>query len=101
VAVRIPDSSAVREQGEHGVCNHLLIIVRETFAPDVDTAQYPPFFVLKSVHNIVIESFWHWLRQKTGINLKDYILRGREDGTFQSNVNFHRCVFIHFLYYNY
>jgi hypothetical protein len=64
-------------------------VLRERFTPDVDPALYPPFVILKSVHNVVIEAFWHWLHEKTGRNLKDFILRGKQDGIFQPNVKFH------------
>jgi len=47
---------------------------------------YPSFVILKSVHNVVI--FWHWLCEKTGSNLKDFILCGKQDSISQPNVNF-------------
>lgn len=70
------------------------------FTPDIDPALYPPFVVLKSVHNVVIEAFWHWLHEKTGRNLKDFILRGKQDGIFQANVNFHWYTSLYTLNYH-
>lgn len=58
--------------------------------PDVDLQIYPPYMILKSVHNTVIEGFWKWLRDKTGHNLKEHILRGKVDGIFNPNVPWHR-----------
>jgi len=61
----------------------------DLFAPDIDTAIYPSFIFLKSIHNIVIEAFWHWLCKKVGYNLKDYILQGKHNHIFQPQVQFH------------
>ena len=36
-----------------------VLLLREKFTPDVDPTLYPPFVILKSVHNVVIEAFWH------------------------------------------
>ncbi|KAJ7099174.1 hypothetical protein C8R44DRAFT_747860 [Mycena epipterygia] len=54
-------------------------VIGETFAPDIDPAVYPSTAFLKSVHNTVIEAFWHWLRDKWGINMREHILHGKNE----------------------
>lgn len=65
----------------------------EVFAPDIDPEVYWPCALLKSVHNTVIEAFWRWLREKTGINMKTHILRGKEEHIFNPNVPLHTSVY--------
>ncbi|KII92854.1 hypothetical protein PLICRDRAFT_104049 [Plicaturopsis crispa FD-325 SS-3] len=68
--------------------------LREIFAPEIDPDVYPPWVFLKSVHNTVIEGFWRcWMRKVMGRNLKAYILRGKTDHIFDSNVPWHRDLF--------
>jgi hypothetical protein len=67
-----------------------LTCASEIFAPAIDPAVYPAHKSIKSVHNTVIEAFWRWLLQKLGINLRDHILRGKNEHIFDPNVAFHR-----------
>ncbi|KAJ6543776.1 hypothetical protein DFH09DRAFT_1321960 [Mycena vulgaris] len=67
--------------------------IRETFAPDIDSAVYPSAAFLKSVHNTVIEAFWRWLREKWGINIREHILRGKNERIYVAEVAFHRDLF--------
>jgi len=62
---------------------------RMNFAPDIDPDLDPYYRILKSVHNTIIEGFWRWLREKLGINLKDFILQGKTDRIFNPMVPFH------------
>ncbi|KAJ6489689.1 hypothetical protein C8R47DRAFT_977824 [Mycena vitilis] len=67
----------------------------EQFAPNIDINVYPAHRSIKSVHNTtplntIIEAFWRWLREKLGVNLRDHILRGKNEHIFDSNVAFHR-----------
>lgn len=50
----------------------------EKFAPELNAHECPPIMALKSVHNTTIEGFWHWLREKTGNDIKTHLLRGQE-----------------------
>ncbi|KAJ7797903.1 hypothetical protein B0H14DRAFT_3546635 [Mycena olivaceomarginata] len=67
--------------------------LREALAPGIDPLIYAVYMVLKSVHNTVIEGFWRWLRGKMGLNLKEFITRGKRDRVFDSNVAFHVPLF--------
>lgn len=77
-------------------CYNFLIpfFFRDTFAPEIDPGVYPSAAFLKSVHNTVIEAFWRWLREKWGINMREHILRGKNEHIYVSEVPFHRCVLI-------
>ncbi|KAF8152677.1 hypothetical protein K438DRAFT_1910239 [Mycena galopus ATCC 62051] len=48
-----------------------------TCAPHIDPDIHPVCQIIKSVHNIIIEGFWHWFREKKGLNLKTIILVGK------------------------
>ncbi|KAF9470205.1 hypothetical protein BDN70DRAFT_821637 [Pholiota conissans] len=50
------------------------VITSDEFAPQIDEGIYPSVALLKSVHNIVIESLWQWLRAKIGYNLREIII---------------------------
>ncbi|KAK7058137.1 hypothetical protein R3P38DRAFT_3547593 [Favolaschia claudopus] len=67
--------------------------LREAFAPDIDPDVYAVYMVLKSVHNTVIEGFWRWLRAKMGLNLKEFITRGKREHIFNPNVPLHVPLF--------
>ncbi|KAG6815251.1 hypothetical protein H0H93_010452 [Arthromyces matolae] len=67
--------------------------LRDLFAPDVDSDVVPPCVLLKSVHNIIIEALWKWLKEKEGMNMKDHILRGKHENIFNSNIEHHRDLF--------
>lgn len=59
-------------------------------APELDVGEYPTSVAIKSVHNTVIESMWRWLRKTTGFNIKELILRGREERIFHPHLEYHR-----------
>ncbi|TEB21975.1 hypothetical protein FA13DRAFT_1671170, partial [Coprinellus micaceus] len=66
---------------------------RRLFAPDLDPDQYPTCVGLKSVHNTVIESLWGWLQRTTGMNIKQVILEGKEQGYFHPHCSYHAELF--------
>ncbi|KAJ7599776.1 hypothetical protein C8J56DRAFT_999559 [Mycena floridula] len=66
---------------------------RDLFAPDIDPEVFAAFMALKSVHNTIIEALWHWLREKSGKNLREYILIGKDKHFFDPNVQFHTPLF--------
>jgi hypothetical protein len=66
----------------------------ELCAPDVDPEVYPPFMYMPSTNNTPIESFWRWLKEKIGLNLKDHILRGKELHIFNATAIYHVYVLV-------
>ncbi|KAK7006611.1 hypothetical protein R3P38DRAFT_3325952 [Favolaschia claudopus] len=66
---------------------------RTTFAPDIDPEVYPVCRLIKSVHNTIIEAFRHWLKDKLGRNLKEFILIGKRERIFSPDVHFHVSLF--------
>ncbi|KAJ6470744.1 hypothetical protein C8R47DRAFT_1148134 [Mycena vitilis] len=67
--------------------------LRHAFAPAIDPEIYPVCRLIKSVHNIVIEAFWRWLKEKMGLNLKAVILVGKSERIFSAGVEFHLPLF--------
>lgn len=65
---------------------------REQVAPEIDLNQFPPHRFIKSVHNTVIEGFWSWLRKKRGLQMKEAIIQGRDEGRFLPNNPLHMYV---------
>ena len=77
--------------------NSMSMCISDAFAPQIDQNIYPSVALLKSTHNIVIESLWGWLRQKTGFNLREIILQGKSDRLIDPDVPYHRYVISGFL----
>ncbi|KAF7345954.1 hypothetical protein MVEN_01617900 [Mycena venus] len=67
--------------------------LRSTCAPHIDPDVHPVCRIIKSVHNIIIEGFWRWFREKKGLNLKTIILVGKMERIFSPNVDFHLPLF--------
>lgn len=70
-----------------------LYIIRELCSPDIDIELFRAVELLKSVHNIIIEMLWKWLREKTGLNLREVILQGKSEGLINHDLPIHRYVF--------
>ncbi|KAF9521418.1 hypothetical protein CPB83DRAFT_872218 [Crepidotus variabilis] len=68
-------------------------VLREAFASEIDPAEYPEVALLQSIHNIIIESLWRWLQEKSGHNMRDIILQGKENGIILTNIESHRNLF--------
>jgi hypothetical protein len=51
--------------------------IRETYAPDIDSDQFPPAQHVRSIHNTPIEGLWHWFVTLFGVDIKDAILEGK------------------------
>ncbi|KAJ6567335.1 hypothetical protein DFH09DRAFT_918705 [Mycena vulgaris] len=66
---------------------------RSVYAPDIDPAVYPFHVLIKSVHNTVIKGFWRQFKEKTGLNLKDFLLRGKEQHLFNPHDAVHEPLF--------
>jgi hypothetical protein len=71
-----------------------LYIFSEAFAPQIDPEVYRSVALLKSIHNIIIESLWRWLREKAGYNLREIILQGKTDRLINPEVHYHRYVLL-------
>ncbi|KAJ7618698.1 hypothetical protein FB45DRAFT_755655, partial [Roridomyces roridus] len=65
----------------------------EIFAPDIDPALFPLHVLIKSIHNTIIEGFWRQLKEKLGLNLKDWLLRGKSEFLFNSHNPLHEPLF--------
>jgi hypothetical protein len=77
---------------------YLIQTSRAVFAPDVDPDIFPPYAILPSPHHTVIEGLWRWLKVKSGLNIKDIVLRGKEDRVFNGDVPLHKLVTSRLLY---
>ncbi|KAJ7577390.1 hypothetical protein C8J56DRAFT_798931 [Mycena floridula] len=69
----------------------------EKYAPDVDPDVYPAAVQVKSVHDTIIEGFWHWFRDKSGHNIKEMLLYGKHEHIFDERIDFHTDLF-HWLF---
>ncbi|KAJ7210180.1 hypothetical protein GGX14DRAFT_363716, partial [Mycena pura] len=61
------------------------IYFRAAYAPDIDPNLYPFHVLIKSIHNTVIEGFWRHFKEKLGLNLKDFLLRGKTEHLFNTH----------------
>ncbi|KAF5310627.1 hypothetical protein D9619_008265 [Psilocybe cf. subviscida] len=68
-------------------------IARELCSLNIDIDLFHAVELLKSVHNIIIEMLWKWLREKTGLNLREVILRGKSMGLINHDLPIHRDLF--------
>ncbi|KAF8146508.1 hypothetical protein K438DRAFT_1780895 [Mycena galopus ATCC 62051] len=66
---------------------------REIYAADIDKDLYPFHVLIKSIHNTVIEGFWRQLKEKLGLNLKDFLLRGKIEHLFNAHDPWHEPLF--------
>ncbi|THU86270.1 hypothetical protein K435DRAFT_683990, partial [Dendrothele bispora CBS 962.96] len=57
-------------------------ILSETCS-DLDLDDYPALWATKSVHNIPIESSWHWNRKYNSLSIREIIEEGKSNGIFQ------------------
>lgn len=64
-------------------------LFREAFAPFIDPDIFQAVALLKSIHNIIIESLWRWLQVKAGLNMRDIILQGKEGHLIRTEVPYH------------
>ncbi|KAJ7429620.1 hypothetical protein B0H11DRAFT_2181174 [Mycena galericulata] len=71
----------------------VLPVLREIYAPDIDPTLFPFHVMIKSVHNTVIEGFWQQFKEKSGLNLKDFLLCGKEGHLFNPHDPLHEPLF--------
>ncbi|KAJ7842444.1 hypothetical protein B0H14DRAFT_2359573, partial [Mycena olivaceomarginata] len=64
-----------------------------TLRLDIDMNLYPFHVLIKSIHNTVIEGFWRQLKEKLGLNLKDFLLRGKVEHLFNAHDPWHEPLF--------
>ncbi|KAJ2929127.1 hypothetical protein H1R20_g7964, partial [Candolleomyces eurysporus] len=67
--------------------------LRDVYTPNVDVARFPPVFQLKSVHNTPIEGLWHWFSEMCGLNIKEMIIAGYQNGIYNLNDPIHLSLF--------
>jgi len=70
--------------------------IRETYAPDIDSDQFPPAQHVRSIHNTPIEGLWHWFVTLFGIDIKDAIQEGKVTGIYNPGNPIHPYVMLFF-----
>ncbi|KAJ7815890.1 hypothetical protein B0H14DRAFT_3111783 [Mycena olivaceomarginata] len=89
----IPIQLTTDKGSEVGWLYAFMSVLRSVYAPDIDPAVYPFHVLIKSVHNTVIEGFWRQFKEKTGLNLKDFMLHGKEQHLFNPHDAMHEPLF--------
>jgi len=69
-------------------------LIRETYAPDIDSDQFPPAQHVQSIHNMPIEGLWHWFVTLFGVDIKDAILEGKVTGIYNPGNPIHPYVIL-------
>ncbi|KAF9006785.1 hypothetical protein BDZ89DRAFT_965903 [Hymenopellis radicata] len=67
--------------------------VVEIHAKAVSLVKFPAFVAVQSVHNIIAESLWHWMRKTLTGDIEHIIKRGQTDGIFISIDGIHIQLF--------
>ncbi|KAJ7744550.1 hypothetical protein B0H14DRAFT_2637273 [Mycena olivaceomarginata] len=88
-AADIPIQSTTDEGSEIRWLYAFMSTLREIYAADIDKDLYPIHVLIKSIHNTVIRGFWHQLKEKLGLNLKDFLLRGKIEHLFNAHDPWH------------
>ncbi|KAJ6629761.1 hypothetical protein B0H10DRAFT_2160398 [Mycena sp. CBHHK59/15] len=81
----IPIQLTTDKGSEVGWLYAFMSTLREIYAADIDKDLYPFHVLIKSIHNTVIEGFWRQLKEKLGLNLKDFLLRGKIEHLFNAH----------------
>ncbi|KAF7290217.1 hypothetical protein MIND_01335200 [Mycena indigotica] len=89
----IPIQLTTDKGSEVGWMYAFMSALRASYAPDINSNLYPFHVLIKSVHNTVIEGFWRHLKEKLGLNLKDYLLRGKTEHLYNPHNRFHEPLF--------
>ncbi|TBU64693.1 hypothetical protein BD310DRAFT_943708 [Dichomitus squalens] len=61
--------------------------LRNTFAPDLDPSEWPPFMPIPSTRNITIENLWSRWFTHSGANLQKVLMEGKTNGLFNPGDN--------------
>ncbi|KAJ7760762.1 hypothetical protein B0H14DRAFT_2634186 [Mycena olivaceomarginata] len=85
----IPIQLTTDKGSEVGWLYAFMSTLREIYAADIDKDLYPFHVLIKSIHNTVIEGFWRQLKEKLGLNLKDFLLRGKIEHLFNAHDLWH------------
>ncbi|KIJ43199.1 hypothetical protein M422DRAFT_253393 [Sphaerobolus stellatus SS14] len=85
----IPIQATFDKGSETAYTGGFQIALRKEFAPELTLEEFPAFVTLKSTDNIVIEGFWRWLREDSGINLYVVIKMGHTSGIFKAGNQLH------------
>ncbi|KAJ6618980.1 hypothetical protein B0H10DRAFT_1913207 [Mycena sp. CBHHK59/15] len=89
----IPIQLTTDKGSEVGWAYAFMSVLREIYAPDINPTLFPFHVMIKSVHNTVIEGFWRQFKEKSGLNLKDFLLRGKEGHLFNPHDLLHEPLF--------
>ncbi|KAJ7443062.1 hypothetical protein B0H11DRAFT_2204319 [Mycena galericulata] len=85
----IPIQLKTDKGSEIGWAYAFMSVLREIYAPDINPTLFPFHVMIKSVHNTVIEGFWQQFKEKSGLNLKNFLLRGKEGHLFNPHDPLH------------
>ncbi|KAJ7064243.1 hypothetical protein C8F01DRAFT_1250495 [Mycena amicta] len=89
----IPIQLTTDKGSEVGWLYACMAALREIYAPNIDPSLYPFYVMIKSIHNTITEGFWRHLKEKLGLNLKDYLLRGKTEHSFNPHNPLHEPLF--------
>ncbi|KAF7329564.1 hypothetical protein MKEN_00219300 [Mycena kentingensis (nom. inval.)] len=89
----IPIQLTTDKGSEVGWMYTFMSVLREIYAPDIDPNMFPFHVLIKSIHNTIIEGFWRQLKEKLGLNLKDWLLRGKLEFLFNTHNPVHEPLF--------
>ncbi|KAJ7352558.1 hypothetical protein DFH08DRAFT_913365 [Mycena albidolilacea] len=89
----IPIQLTTDKGSEVGWLYTFMSTLREIYAADINIDLYPFHVLIKSIHNTVIEGFWRQLKEKLGLNLKDFLLRGKVEHLFNAHDPWHEPLF--------
>ncbi|KAJ7243316.1 hypothetical protein C8J57DRAFT_1525776 [Mycena rebaudengoi] len=85
----IPIQLTTDKGSEVGWPYAFMSVLREIYAADIDPTLFPFHVMIKSIHNTVIEGFWRQFKEKSGLNIKDFLLRGKEEHLFNPHDPLH------------
>nr|GAT48120.1 predicted protein [Mycena chlorophos] len=89
----VPIQMTTDKGSEVGWMYAFMAALREVYAPDIDPSLYPFHVLIKSIHNTIIEGFWRHLKDKLGLNLKDFLLRGKTQHLYNPHNPLHEPLF--------
>ncbi|KAF7311274.1 hypothetical protein MKEN_01029000 [Mycena kentingensis (nom. inval.)] len=89
----IPIQLTTDKGSEVGWIYAFMAALRAVYAADIDPTRFPFHVLIKSIHNTIIEGFWRHLKEKLGLNLKDFLLRGKHEHLFNPHNPNHEPLF--------
>ncbi|KAF8576833.1 hypothetical protein K439DRAFT_1366106, partial [Ramaria rubella] len=89
----IPFQLTVDKGSETSIIGSFHLALWQQFAPKLNVDEFIAFVTLPSTWNIVIEGFWHWLRQDCSVNLYKIITDGHQSGIYNIASKIHVALF--------